>query len=147
MEKKDIYLIKEITPPDSYSKFDGTIKIEVAKELKDNKYQIDISNTIITVYDKDGNILANGVQESNNIGIYMTVTTTKVEVKVEDERVDLSLRKFIVAVSKDNKIDEGEYITEDGTSKTPYIREPILDTSKLKMEKKIQQFINIQKML
>ena len=132
VEKKDIYLIKEITPPDSYSKFDGTIKIEVAKELKDNKYQIDISNTIITVYDKDGNILANGVQESNNIGIYMTVTTTKVEVKVEDERVDLSLRKFIVAVSKDNKIDEGEYITEDGTSKTPYIREPILDTSKLK---------------
>jgi|GEM_PF-615571 len=41
---------------------------------------------------------------------------------------DLSLRKFIVAVSKDDKIEELDYITnEDGTFK----REPIVDTSKL----------------
>ena len=41
---------------------------------------------------------------------------------------DLSLRKFIVAVSKDDKIEDSEYLkNEDGT----YKRAPIVDTSKL----------------
>ena len=41
---------------------------------------------------------------------------------------DLALRKFIVAVSEDEEIDENEYLTnEDGT----YTRAPVVDTSSL----------------
>ena len=45
---------------------------------------------------------------------------------------DLALRKFIAAVSKDINIENGEYLTVDGTSKTEYTRAPVVDTSKLK---------------
>ena len=129
---KDVYEIKEITPPDEYSKFDGTIRIEVAKQFKDGKYQIDIANTTIKVYDEKGELLADGVANSGEIGVYMTATTTAVQVNVENERFDLALRKFITAISKDISIDDGEYLSQDTTSKTEYTRAPKVDTSKLK---------------
>ena len=132
---KDVYVIKEITPPDSYSKFDGTIKIEVAKQFKDDKYQIDVANTTITVYDEKGNVLANEAEASKEIGITMTATTTKVQVNVEDERLDLALRKFITAVSSNLDLENAEYLTTDKKAKNDsneYIRAPKVDTSKLK---------------
>ena len=51
---------------------------------------------------------------------------------VKLSRFDLALRKFISALSKDSTIEEGEYLTDDGTSKTTYTREPQIDSSKLK---------------
>ena len=45
--------------------------------------------------------------------------------------LDLSLRKFIVAVSKDTTFEEGEYLTLDGTKETEYTRAPKVDVSKL----------------
>ena len=48
--------------------------------------------------------------------------------KVILQSFDLSLRKFVIAVSKDNIIEDSEYLkNEDGT----YTRAPIVDTSKL----------------
>ena len=45
---------------------------------------------------------------------------------------DLALRKFIAAISKDVNIENGEYLTVDGTVGTEYTRAPVVDTSKLK---------------
>lgn len=45
---------------------------------------------------------------------------------------DLALRKFIAAVSKDINIEDGEYLTEDGTSDTAYTRAPKVNTTHLK---------------
>ena len=48
--------------------------------------------------------------------------------KILVEEFDLALRKFIIAVSEDETIEENEYLkNEDGS----YTREPIVDTSKL----------------
>ena len=48
--------------------------------------------------------------------------------KVVIQPVDLVLRKFIAAVSRDNNIQDNEYLrNEDGS----YTREPVVDTSKL----------------
>ena len=55
-------------------------------------------------------------------------------------KVDLALTKFITAVSDDIKIEDGEYLTKDTTSKNagsitnPYIRATKVDTSKLKSD-------------
>ena len=132
---KDVYVIKEITPPDTYSKFDGKIEIKVAKRFRNDKYEVDVANTTITVYDAQGNVLANGQTESKEIGITLTATTTKVQVNVEDERLDLSLRKFITAISDNINLENAEYLTTDKKAKTEnneYTRAPQVDTSKLK---------------
>ena len=47
-------------------------------------------------------------------------------------RFDLSLRKFIAAISEDANIEEGEYLTDNGKIDGKYTREPQVDTSKLK---------------
>ena len=46
-------------------------------------------------------------------------------------KFDLSLRKFIAAISKDESIDEGEWLTSTGNSNGIPNRAPIIDTSKL----------------
>ena len=63
----------------------------------------------------------------------MEATTTKVIVKVENEDIiDLALRKFITAVSADETIEDGEYLSEDKTADSEFTRAPQVDTSKLK---------------
>ena len=47
-------------------------------------------------------------------------------------RFDLSLRKFIAAISEDANIEEGEYLTDNGKIDGKYTRAPQVDTSKLK---------------
>lgn len=46
-------------------------------------------------------------------------------------KFDLSLRKFIAAISKDDSIDEGEWLTSTGNATGIPNRAPIIDTSKL----------------
>ena len=48
------------------------------------------------------------------------------------QSVDLALTKFIIAISEDTKIEDGEYLTQDKTSKTPYTRQTKVDTTELK---------------
>ena len=47
-------------------------------------------------------------------------------------RFDLSLRKFIAALSEDANIEEDEYLTDNGKIDGKYTRAPQVDTSKLK---------------
>ena len=48
------------------------------------------------------------------------------------EEYDIALRKFIAAISNDANIEEGEYVTVDGTTNTAYTRAPSVDTTHLK---------------
>ena len=45
------------------------------------------------------------------------------------QNVDLALTKFITAVSDDENIEEGEYLTADKTSQTPYTRQTSVNTN------------------
>ena len=49
-------------------------------------------------------------------------------VTLETQSFDLALRKFIIAVSKDEQVNDDEYLKNDDGS---YTREPVVDTSKL----------------
>ena len=56
-------------------------------------------------------------------------------VVVEPKIVDLALTKFIIAVSKDLNIEDGEYLTADGTEgskENPYTRATSVNTTELK---------------
>ena len=59
-------------------------------------------------------------------------------VEVKKRKVDLALTKFITAISEDIKIEDGEYLTQDKTSKNagttsnPYTRATKVDTVKLR---------------
>ena len=124
---KDSYIIKETTSPDTYNKFDGTIELDVAKKLENGKYVIDTANTTMTVKDSAG------AEITQNIPVTIDKTTGKITITVENvkKEFDLALRKFIIAVSNDQTIEEDEYLrNEDGS----YTREPVVDTSLLNTE-------------
>ena len=59
-------------------------------------------------------------------------------VQIEKKKVDLALTKFIIAISEDQNIADGEYLTKDTTSKdagsenNPYTRQTAVDTTPLK---------------
>ena len=121
LSQKDEYTIKETIAPDEYSKFDGIIKVVVAKKEENGKYVIDTENSTFEVTDEDGK-----KYDSEDIGITVEATTTKVTVKVENEEIiDLALRKFITAIGNDSKTDK--LVDKDGN----YIREPQVDVTKL----------------
>ena len=121
---KDSYIIKETTSPDTYNKFDGTIELDVAKKLENGKYVIDTANTTMTVKDSAG------AEITQNIPVTIDKTTGKITITVENmkKEFDLALRKFIIAVSNDQTIEEDEYLrNEDGS----YSRAPVVDASQL----------------
>ncbi len=98
----DKYTIKETQAPDEYSKFNGTIEIEVTKKLSEDENSYEVDKVTMKVIDSEGS-----VTESNNIEAVTENGTTKIIVKVVNyEKVDLALRKFIKAVSKDDKFEE-----------------------------------------
>ncbi len=121
---KDSYVIKETTGPDTYNKFDGTIELEVAKKVENGKYVIDTENTTMVVKDSTGATI------TQDIPVTIDKTTGKITITVENvkKEFDLALRKFIVAVSRDENIEEDEYLrNEDGS----YSRAPVVDASQL----------------
>ena len=123
-ETKDSYIIKETTSPDTYNKFDGTIELDVAKKEENGKYVIDTENTTMVVKD------STGAEITQNIPVTIDKTTGKITITVENvkKEFDLALRKFIVAVSRDENIEEDEYLrNEDGS----YSRAPVVDASEL----------------
>ena len=110
---KDIITMEETKAPDEYDKITGTITIEIEKQGNNGKYSI--KNASVT-----------SGQEAS-----VTIDGNTIHILVKDNKTkyfDLSLRKFIVAVSHDENIEDGEYLkNQEGT----YTREPQVDTSML----------------
>ena len=120
----DTYTIRETTAPEGYNKFEGTIELSVAKKLENGNYIVDTENTTMTVRDSDG------AEITQNVPVTIDKTTGKITITVENvkKEFDLALRKFIAAVSRDENIEEDEYLrNEDGS----YSRAPVVDASKL----------------
>ena len=111
----DRITIEEITAPEGYNKIIDSITIEIEKKMENGVYKLKNANII------DGQL----------DGASVSIDGNTIKIIVKNERIkefDLSLRKFIIAVSNDEIIEEGEYLkNEDGS----YVREPVLDTSLL----------------
>ena len=120
----DTYTITETSSPEGYNKFEGSIELNVAKKLENGVYVVDTENTTMVVKDSTGATI------TENVPVTIDKTTGKITITVENvkKEFDLALRKFIVAVSRDEDIEEDEYLrNEDGS----YSRAPIVDASQL----------------
>ena len=114
----DKYVIKETEAPNNYSKFNNTIEVEVSKKLSEDEEFYEVDNVTMKIIDSEGN-----EAESKDFEIIKEDGKTRVVVNVVNYgKVDLSLRKFISAVSLDEKFEEEEYIKE---------REPKVDLEEL----------------
>ena len=123
-ETPDVYVIKETSSPEGYNKFEGSIELSIAKKLENGKYVVDTENTRMVVKNSEG------TEITENVPVAIDKTTGKITITIDNEKkeFDLALRKFIIAVSNDETIEENEYLrNEDGT----YTREPFVDTSLL----------------
>lgn len=107
VNQTDKYTIKETKSPDGYTKFDGTIEVEVLKKLSDDEGSYKATNVNMIVRDSEGNQLHRG--DKITITTKNGVTTITITV-VNYEKVDLSLRKFIRAVSSNDTFEENDYI-------------------------------------
>ena len=121
------YEITEKNISNNYTKFDGKIILEIAKRISDDgtKYEIDSSNTKITILDKD-NVEQND-KSCAELEIEKDEEKTIIKLKIKNyEKVDLSLRKYVSAVSIDEKFETKEYLS----------REPIIDLTPLDNKEK-----------
>ena len=113
------YTVREITKIEGY---ETTIVDDSTGEEINNELASVNGETTIATYATRSMVRATSenVEPKN-----FTVTNTH----IVEEEFDLALRKFIVAVSGDETIEDSEILkTEDGTA---YAREPIVDASKL----------------
>ena len=90
----DIYEIVETVPPDKYSEFAGTIKIEVAKKKEGTSYVVDEDN--LKYYVDDVEVRGNSRDDLN---VYFDAESGNIFVKVKDYQFDLALRKYISSVT------------------------------------------------
>ena len=112
VKDNDVITIEEIKAPDGYNMILQKIVIEVEKQEINGIYSIKNA----TLVNGEANISIDG----NNINI--SIKNTKME------EFDLALRKFIIAVSEDETIEDKEYLKNPDGS---YAREPQVDTSLL----------------
>ncbi len=121
--KEIIYTVREITQIDGYTT-EITENTETASNENDTQSVANVEEPEITTQTyaaKDMVRAAVATVEPKNF----TITNTH----IVEEAFDLSLRKFIVAVSEDETIEESDILrNEDGTG---YAREPVVDASKL----------------
>lgn len=118
LDQADKYEIKETKAPDGYSRFDGTVEVEVLKKLSDDEGSYKATNVHMIVRDAEGNQLHRG--DKVTIATQNGVTTITITI-VNYEKVDLALRKFITAVSQ----------TENFENATTLDREPKVDLEDL----------------
>ncbi len=118
LEQADKYEIKETKAPDGYSRFDGTVEVEVLKKLSDDEGSYKATNVHMIVRDSEGNQLHRG--DKVTIATQNGVTTITITI-VNYEKVDLALRKFITSVSQ----------TENFENATTLDREPKVDLEDL----------------
>ncbi len=123
LNQADKYEIKEVKSPDGYTKFDGTIEVEVLKKLSDDEGSYTASNVHMIVRDTEGNQLHRG--DKVTIKTQNGVTTITISV-VNYEKVDLALRKFISAVSSNETFEENDYLK----SREPQVDLEDLDSGK-----------------
>ena len=110
----EVYEITETEVSNNYLKFDGKVKLEIAKKISNDetKYEIDQENTKIVVEDKDGIIQDN--QDNAILEIETEEEKEIIKVKIKNyEKVDLALRKYVSAVSIDEKFEQKEYLSRD----------------------------------
>ena len=110
---KDIITIKEVTPPTGYELTSSEITIEVEKQ------------------DVNGNYSIKNASVTSGENTDVTFDGSNIKIIIKNKRIkefDLSLRKFIIAVSNDENIEDGEYLKNSDGS---YTREPVVDTSLL----------------
>ncbi|MBR2744512.1 MAG: Cys-Gln thioester bond-forming surface protein [Clostridia bacterium] len=103
----DRYTIVEDEAPEGFTKYDGTITLNVKFKLEGTTFLLDKENTKISADGKNGKVTLN-FQRENTIEIYVPNTEQKREVP----EFDLSLRKYI------SKVD-GKAVEES--------REPVID--------------------
>ena len=121
--KEIIYTVREITQIDGY-----TSEVKENTESTNNTNNIEniasteeVETTTVTYATRSMVRATSENIEPKNF----TITNTH----LVEEAFDLALRKFIVAVSKDETIEESDILmNEDGTG---YAREPVVDASKL----------------
>lgn len=109
------------------------------------KFKVVSENKAGTTIRNEAAITKNGDKDGNEIKD--RDSDTKTWVKYEDDEdydniilqsFDLALRKFIIAISNDTKIENNEYLkNEDGS----YTRAPVVDTSKLNTEDENKKLI------
>ena len=115
-EEPDTITIQETQAPIGYNKLIGSITLNVTKELSNGEYKI-LNATIVDTINSG----------AENVSVTVDGNTIKITVKDEPKPFDLSLRKFIVAVSNDITISEDEYLIDGDL----YIREPIVNSNSL----------------
>ena len=108
---KDIITVKETKAPKGYNELIESLTIEVTKGETNGRYVA--TGATITV----GKVQGAKVELNGNV---ITITVPN-----EKQIFDLALRKFIIAVSGDDTIENEDYLrNEDGS----YTREPEVDT-------------------
>ncbi|MBP3707254.1 MAG: Cys-Gln thioester bond-forming surface protein [Clostridia bacterium] len=90
----DKYTIVEDTAPKGYTKYDGTIVVDVNFKAEGTSYSIDKDKTKLSANGKNGTVRLN-VPNGNTIEIYVPNTDTE----EEEPEFDLALRKFITKIN------------------------------------------------
>ena len=117
----DVITIEETKAPYGYKKLINSTKLDIIKVLENGEYKvnnIDLKDTNWIQNEPNGEVVK---AELDNGVITLTIQN-------KPKIFDLALRKFIVAVSKDETIESNEYLKNSDGS---YTREPKVDTSKL----------------
>jgi len=120
----DRFEIKETKAPTGYTRFDGTIEVDVFKKLSKDEESYEINKTVLTVKDKDGKEITRG----DNVQVLYDNGIPKVIIRVVNfEKADLSLRKYIAAVSSNETFEDEDYLKEDN-SRVPDVDLEVLDS-------------------
>ncbi len=93
--EKDTYYISETKAPTGYAKLAETIKIDIAKKVVNNKYQIDRSNTTVQLINQNGK--ATNVQRDD----YLTIdeSSGSIKIKVKNNKLD---QKYRFSIQKED---------------------------------------------
>ena len=89
----DSYTIVEDTAPKGYTKYDGTISLDVVFKTSGTTYLLDKDKIKMTANGKVGTVKLN-VPNDNTIEIYVPNT----EIETKSPKFDLALRKFITKI-------------------------------------------------
>lgn len=112
----DSYKIVEDEAPKGFTKYDGTINLDVKFKSKGTTFVVDKDNTKLTADGKNGTVKFD-VPRENEIVIYVPNT----EIETKQPKFDLALRKFITKV-------DGKAVEDS--------REPVIDEESLSILEK-----------
>ena len=111
---------------------DVQILCRVSEKAKSNE-QIKNVAEVSKYEDKDGNEIDKDIDSTPDNGEKNEDDDDYEVVLIKN--IDLALTKFIVAISEDTKIEDGEYLTANkkiGSKENPYLRATSVDTTELK---------------